>query len=282
MPIKVSITHDDNRVCLYRLLHFSSCLIVCKALTSGVAALFGPRSSGTSSHVQSICDSLEVPHVETRWDYKGGPGASATPGPRTGVDYSLNLHPHPATLGKAYSDFVVALEWESCLILYEESEGLVRLQEVLKISPKLQEMSVQIRQLVPGPNNDYRPLLKDIKTFAETRIILDCRPENVHEVLRQAQQVGITTAYHTYLITTLDLQMIELEEFKYSGVNITGFRLVDPLRPETQKVVQDWMRGESRFGSAEMRFGKKTTVGGGVAVSVSKQAKAHMTFMQRK
>ncbi len=40
---------------------------VCKALDGGVMALFGPRSGTTSAHVQSICDSLEIPHVETRW-----------------------------------------------------------------------------------------------------------------------------------------------------------------------------------------------------------------------
>ena len=40
---------------------------MCKALDGGVMALFGPRSGTTSAHVQSICDSLEIPHVETRW-----------------------------------------------------------------------------------------------------------------------------------------------------------------------------------------------------------------------
>lgn len=184
---------------------------VCRALSSGVAALFGPRSGGTSSHVQSICDTLEVPHIETRWDYKimssgssGGP-KKVEAGTRAGVNevFSLNLHPSPASLAKAYVDLILTLEWQSCLILYEESEGLVRLQEVLKISPKLMEMKLQIRQLIAGPNKDYRPLLKDIKNYGETRIVLDCAPENVYEILRQAQQVGITSAYHTYLITTL-------------------------------------------------------------------------------
>ena len=62
---------------------------VCKALDSGVAALFGPQSSVTASHVQSICDTLEVPHVETRWDYRV-----------EREDYSLNLYPHPQAVGQ--------------------------------------------------------------------------------------------------------------------------------------------------------------------------------------
>ena len=36
------------------------------------------------------------------------------------------------------------------------------------------------------------------------------------------------TAYHTYFLTSLDLHLVELEDFKYGGTNITAFRLVDP------------------------------------------------------
>lgn len=33
---------------------------VCHLLRTGVAAIFGPQSSHTASHVQSICDTMEV------------------------------------------------------------------------------------------------------------------------------------------------------------------------------------------------------------------------------
>ena len=35
-------------------------------------------------HVQSICDAMEIPHIETRWDFR-----------LKRVDYSINLYPHP-------------------------------------------------------------------------------------------------------------------------------------------------------------------------------------------
>ena len=62
---------------------------VCKALKNGMAGLFGPQSSVTSSHIQSICDTLEIPHMETRWDYR-----------MKRDDYSVNLYPHPHALGQ--------------------------------------------------------------------------------------------------------------------------------------------------------------------------------------
>ena len=41
---------------------------MCKALETGVSGLFGPQSGATAAHIQSMCDALELPHVETRWD----------------------------------------------------------------------------------------------------------------------------------------------------------------------------------------------------------------------
>lgn len=35
-------------------------IVVCHLLRIGVAAIFGPQNSHTASHVQSICDTMEV------------------------------------------------------------------------------------------------------------------------------------------------------------------------------------------------------------------------------
>ena len=58
-------------------------------LRTGVASIFGPKSEKSANHVQAICDALEVPHIETRWDFKNTRDA-----------YSLNLYPHPRSLGQ--------------------------------------------------------------------------------------------------------------------------------------------------------------------------------------
>ena len=62
-------------------------VLVCDILSRGVAAIFGPQSRRTSAHVQSICDALETPHVETRWDFRVVKN-----------DYSVNLFPNPKSL----------------------------------------------------------------------------------------------------------------------------------------------------------------------------------------
>uniref|UniRef100_A0A8D8RHZ1 Glutamate receptor 1 n=1 Tax=Cacopsylla melanoneura TaxID=428564 RepID=A0A8D8RHZ1_9HEMI len=198
---------------------------VCHLLRTGVAAVFGPQSGQTASHVQAICDTMEIPHLETRWDYR-----------LRRESCLVNLYPHPNTLSKAYVDLVKAWGWKSFTIIYETNEGLVRLQELLKAHGPT-EYPIRVRQL--GEGNDFRPLLKQIKNSAESHIVLDCSTERIYEVLKQAQQIGMMSDYHSYLITSLDLHTVDLEEFKYGGTNITAFRLVDPESPEVQKVLRE-------------------------------------------
>ena len=42
--------------------------------------------------------------------------------------------------------------------------------------------------------------------------------------------------------------MVNLDDFKYGGTNLTAFRLLDPEREEVKQVVQDWIFGELRYG----------------------------------
>lgn len=63
-------------------------------------------------HVQSICDALEIPHVETRWDFQ-----------LQRDDLSINLYPRPPVLARAYTDLVKAWGWRHFAIVYEDNEG---------------------------------------------------------------------------------------------------------------------------------------------------------------
>ncbi|KAK9880188.1 hypothetical protein WA026_010060 [Henosepilachna vigintioctopunctata] len=169
---------------------------------------------------------MEIPHLETRWDYR-----------LRRESCLVNLYPHPITLSKAFVDLVKSWAWKSFTIIYENNEGLVRLQELLKAHGP-SDYPITVRQLSVG--SDYRPLLKQIKNSAESHIVLDCTPEKIYDVLKQAQQIGMMSDYHSYLITSLDISGVNLEDFKHGGTNITAFRLVDPDNPELEKLKKDW------------------------------------------
>ncbi|CAL4124065.1 unnamed protein product, partial [Meganyctiphanes norvegica] len=217
------VPHDDS---------FRGARKVCSVLKSGVGAIFGPQSPKTSAHVQSICDALEIPHIENRWDFRF-----------TRDEYSVNLYPHPSTLAKAYTEVLTSLGWKKLCIIYENNNGLIRVQEIIKH----EKFHVSLRQL--PLSDDYRPMLKEARRDGVTHIVLDVERESIFRVLKQAQQVGMMTNYHNYFITSLDLHTVNLEDFRHGGTNMTALRLVDPHNPVVHRVIQDWIFEDLRYGS---------------------------------
>lgn len=80
--------------------------------SQGIAAMFGPMSSLTAAHVQSMCNAFEIPHVQWHWDARD-----------TRDYFSISLYPHYLTLSKAYMDIVRYWAWEKFTILYEDNDG---------------------------------------------------------------------------------------------------------------------------------------------------------------
>ena len=108
-------------------------------------------------------------------------------------------------------------------------------------------------------NLQFRKILREVKQSGEIHLVLDCDHDKIRMVMKEAMAVGMMTAYHNYLITNMvrifhmtffqffsnfkDLHLVDLEDFKYGGTNITSFRLVDPHNPEVKEVVKSWTLG---------------------------------------
>ncbi|UXI16918.1 hypothetical protein NH340_JMT02861 [Sarcoptes scabiei] len=200
---------------------------VCDLLEKGVIALFGPLGySPSSAHTQSICDALEIPHIETRWDFK-----------LHRDDLSINLYPQPSVLSSAYVDLVKAWRWDSFAIVYENNEGIIRLQNFFK---EAQKFNWKIKLYQFEPNKPYRDTFWEVNKAKVKNIILDVKRENLLLVLRHAQQVGIMTEAHSYLITSLDLHTMNLEDFKFGRTKISSLRIVDDSSPELINIMSNW------------------------------------------
>ncbi|XP_069976848.1 glutamate receptor ionotropic, kainate 2-like [Penaeus vannamei] len=55
------------------------------------------------------------------------------------------------------------------------------------------------------------------------------------------------SSLHNYIITSLDLHLVDLDDFKYSGSNITAVRLVDPDSEEVKRLMEDWERRSPQY-----------------------------------
>ncbi|NXO83823.1 GRIK1 protein, partial [Sitta europaea] len=226
MP-NTTLTYDIQRINLFD--SFEASRRACDQLALGVAALFGPAHSSSVSAVQSICNALEVPHIQTRWKHPTVDNRDA---------FYINLYPDYAAISRAVLDLVLYYNWKIVTVVYEDSTGLIRLQELIK-APSRYNIKIKIRQL-PSGNKDARPLLKEMKKGKEFYVIFDCSHETAAEILKQILSMGMMTEYYHYFFTTLDLFALDLEPYRYSGVNMTGFRLLNIENPHVSSVVDRW------------------------------------------
>lgn len=74
--------------------------------------MFGPFDPVLGSHIQSITDALDIPHLESRLDLE----------PQE-KEFSINLFPSHVFLNQAYKDMIKFLKWKRVAIVYEEDIG---------------------------------------------------------------------------------------------------------------------------------------------------------------
>uniref|UniRef100_A0A3P9H824 Glutamate receptor n=1 Tax=Oryzias latipes TaxID=8090 RepID=A0A3P9H824_ORYLA len=222
-----TLTYDIQRINIYD--SFEASRKACDQLSLGVVAIFGPSHSSSSNAVQSICNALEVPHIQVRWKHH----------PMDNRDsFYANLYPDYSSLSYAILDLVQYLKWKTATVVYDDSTGLIRLQELI-MAPSRYNIRLKIRQL-PLDNEDTRPLLKEMKRGREFRIIFDCSHNMAAQILKQAQTMGMMTEYYHYIFTTLDLMAINLEPYRFCGVNMTGFRILNVDNPQVASIVEKW------------------------------------------
>ncbi|CAG2101851.1 unnamed protein product, partial [Medioppia subpectinata] len=87
---------------------------VCGLLRNGVVAVLGPHDSIASMHVQSICETFEIPHIETRYDFES-----------YRADLSLNLYPRPSLITDAIIDLIKEWRWKTFAVVYEDNSEIV-------------------------------------------------------------------------------------------------------------------------------------------------------------
>uniref|UniRef100_A0A1A8R5I5 Glutamate receptor n=2 Tax=Nothobranchius TaxID=28779 RepID=A0A1A8R5I5_9TELE len=222
-----TLTYDIQRINIYD--SFEASRKACDQLSLGVVAIFGPSHSSSSNAVQSICNALEVPHIQVRWKHH----------PMDNRDtFYANLYPDYSSLSYAILDLVQFLKWKTATVVYDDSTGLIRLQELI-MAPSRYNIRLKIRQL-PLDTEDTRPLLKEMKRSREFRIIFDCSHHMAAQILKQAQTMGMMTEYYHYIFTTLDLMAIDLEPYRFCGVNMTGFRILNVDNPQVASIVEKW------------------------------------------
>ncbi|XP_055907531.1 glutamate receptor ionotropic, kainate 2-like [Eupeodes corollae] len=200
--------------------------VMCDMLMMGVGGIFGPSSKNSVLHLMSFCDAKEIPFMSSYIDVDSSKSVM------------INLHPHPSDIARAIHDLIEAYEWTSLTFLYESGDYLNILNELISLYDSGGPY-ITARRYDLQLNLNYKSILRRVRKSDDSYVVIVGSVETLPEVLRQAQQVGIITEDYSYIIGSMDMQAIDLEEFKYSEVNITTFRMFSPQQPEVRKLITE-------------------------------------------
>ncbi|CAH0390020.1 unnamed protein product [Bemisia tabaci] len=199
----------------------------CFQVQHGVQAIFGPTDPILGAHIHSICDALDIPHIEARLDLD-----------EESRELSVNLYPAQSLLNRAYQDVMSYLNWTKVAIIYEQDYGLMKLRELIR-APGRRDVELHLRQAEPAT---YRDVLKEIKSKEIHNLLIDTKPENMHLFLRGILQLQMNDFKFHYLFTSFDIETFDLEDFKYNFVNMTAFRIIDTEDVGVREIFKDMAR----------------------------------------
>ncbi|XP_030246543.1 glutamate receptor ionotropic, kainate 1-like, partial [Drosophila navojoa] len=135
---------------------------VCNLIEYGVQAIFSPADSLLATHINSICDDLDIPDI--------GIGRSAQ-------EFSINVHPSQQYINQAFIDVIRYLNWTRFGILYEKDHGILILNQ---FSRSIQA-ELHIRQVSSG---SYLTVLNEFKSNEIHNILIDTNSAGISILLK--------------------------------------------------------------------------------------------------
>lgn len=105
------------------------------------------------------------------------------------------------------------------------------------ISNYKKNFTTTAHQLDVEGDGDYRDELMSVIDAGDTNIFLCTSIKDLPEILLQAQEVGMITEDYHFIISSLDMHTLDLEQFQYGEVVISGLRMIMTNNPMVEKVM---------------------------------------------
>ncbi|XP_042565046.1 glutamate receptor ionotropic, kainate 5 [Clupea harengus] len=195
--------------------------IMCQVLPKGVVSVIGPASSPASgSTVSHICGEKEIPHV------KIGPEES----PRLPYLHfaSVSLYPSNEDLSLAIAAMLQSFSSPSASLVCARAECLLQLEELVRRF-LISKETLSIRML--DEDLDPTPLLKEIRDHKVATIIINANASLSYLILKRASELGMTSAFYKYILTTMDFALLNLDDIVADQSNIMGFSMFNSSHP---------------------------------------------------
>ncbi|XP_066895252.1 glutamate receptor ionotropic, kainate 4 isoform X1 [Kogia breviceps] len=201
---------------------------MCQILPKGVVAVLGPSSSpASSSIISNICGEKEVPHFKVA--------------PEEFIKFqfqrftTLNLHPSSTDISVAVAGILNFFNCTTACLICAKAECLLNLEKLLR-QFLISKDTLSVRML--DDTRDPTPLLKEIRDDKTATIIIHANASMSHTILLKAAELGMVSAYYTYIFTNLEFSLQRMDGLVDNRVNILGFSIFNQSHAFFQEFAQ--------------------------------------------
>ena len=169
---------------------------MCEEVHEGRIAILAIGDSPVFLHMYAIASSLKIPYLAIKWDSLEEENQilkNANMGnddERMQIN-QINIHPPAYKLMEAIIDLIDYYKWEYVTILYQESTGLDRIEDLIRLPRRTHndvKLRLQVRQLSSDVNK-WIYLIKDVKLSGSSHIIVDIQTKYLNRFLEQVNYI---------------------------------------------------------------------------------------------
>ncbi|XP_055279205.1 glutamate receptor ionotropic, kainate 4 isoform X4 [Moschus berezovskii] len=211
--------------------------IVCQILPKGVVAVLGPSSSpASSSIISNICGEKEVEPLSFMPEV---PHFKVAPEEFIKFQFqrftTLNLHPSNTDISVAVAGVLNFFNCTTACLICAKAECLLNLEKLLR-QFLISKDTLSVRMLDDA--RDPTPLLKEIRDDKTATIIIHANASMSHTILLKAAELGMVSAYYTYIFTNLEFSLQRMDSLMDDRVNILGFSIFNQSHAFFQEFAQ--------------------------------------------
>ncbi|CAG5028276.1 unnamed protein product [Parnassius apollo] len=228
---------------------FSTWRDLCSNKIMQPIAILGPQNPLKNAAIMNQCAISKIPHLQAAWqppepDYEieniiEAENRTDSENKETPAynKISINFFPPGEEISNAYAALLRYYKWENFAVLYEDINGLMRIQKIL--AEYTDKYPVIIRQLEPDGDN-YK-VFKELKSGQETRFLIDCHVDNILKYMDIVTMLNLDDFYQHYIFITMDTSIVahKLNDFRsnITWLSITEYdKLVDAQHFLAQRV----------------------------------------------
>uniref|UniRef100_H3CQS2 Glutamate receptor n=1 Tax=Tetraodon nigroviridis TaxID=99883 RepID=H3CQS2_TETNG len=152
---------------------------------------------------------------------------------------TLDLRPTNTDISLAVASLLTFFNSTTTCLICAQADCLLNLEQLLRRF-LISKETLSVRML--DDSQDPTPLLKEIRDDKTATIVVDANTTMSHVILERASELGMLSVYYTYIFTSLEFSLLQLDDVADQRVNIIGFSVFNKTHPFFQDFVSSLNR----------------------------------------